>query len=327
MNSINENYYGILEELKARIRLTRRQAILNLNNDLLTIYWLIGAAILQQQDEEGWGAKIIQRLSADLKIEFPDIKGLSVRNLKYMRAFAEAWPVFVQQPAAQIQATGNQLSKIINQAAAKLPWGHHQVILDRIKSTDERAFYVRKAVESGWSRSMLTEQIRSELHLRQGRAITNFDSTLPKEQSDLAKETLKNPYIMDFIGFNEEMHERELEKALLQHIKKFMLELGRGFAFVGNQFNLQVQEDDYFLDLLFFNYHLNCFVIIELKVGVFKPEFAGKMNFYINSVDEQIKNPNHDPTIGVLLCKTPNETVIKYALKISTRPWEWLTTN
>jgi predicted nuclease of restriction endonuclease-like (RecB) superfamily len=315
MNAINKNYSAILESLKEKIRITRQQAILNLNNELLTVYWQIGAAVFQQQGEEGWGAKIIQRLSVDLKIEFPEMKGLSVRNLEYMRAFAEAWPAFVQQPAAQIQSSENQHSIIVYEAAAKLPWGHHQVILDKTKTPDERAFYVMKAVEMGWSRNILIEQIQSELHLRQGRAITNFDSTLPKRQSDLAKETLKNPYIMDFIGFKEEMQERELEKVLIQHIKKFMLELGRGFAFVGNQFNLNVKGDDYFLDLLFFNYHLNCFVIIELKVGKFKPEHAGKMNFYINSIDEQIKGPNHEPTIGILLCRTPNETVIKYALK------------
>jgi len=315
MGSIDKNYYSILEALKEKIRRARQKAAIAVNNELLSVYWEIGNAILQQQKEEGWGTKVIDRLVADLKTEFPDMKGLSVRNLKYMRAFAEAYPQFVQQAAAQIQSIDNKSTIIVQQLAAQLPWGHHQLLLDKIKKTKERDFYIKKAVENGWSRNVLLHQIESSLHLRQGNAITNFEYTLPKPQSDLARETLKNPYVFDFLGVSDEMQERELEKVLIQHIKKFLLELGRGFAYVGNQYNLNVESDEYFLDLLFYNYHLRRFVVFELKVGDFKPEFTGKLNFYINTIDEQIKGKDDNPTIGVLLCKTPNDTVVKYALK------------
>ena len=309
------NYHLILNGLKEKIRLARQKAAIAVNNELLLVYWEIGNTILQQQTEEGWGTKVIDRLAVDLKTEFPEMKGLSPRNLKYMRAFAEAYPQFVQRPSAQIQSSDNQSVTIMQQPAAQLPWGHHQLLLDKIKTANEREFYTQKVVENGWSRNILLQQIESHLHLRQGNAITNFKNTLPKAQSDLARETLKNPYLFDFLGLSDEIHERELEKALIQHMKKFMLELGRGFAYVGNQYNLNVQGDDYFLDLLFYNYHLHCFVVFELKVGDFKPEFTGKLNFYINTIDEQIKGKKDASTIGVLLCKTPNDTVVKYALK------------
>jgi predicted nuclease of restriction endonuclease-like (RecB) superfamily len=330
----DKNYYDILESLKEKIRIGRQKAASLVNTQLLGIYWEIGNTILQQQQKEGWGTKVIDRLTADLKTEFPDMKGLSVRNIKYMRAFAEAYPQFVQPVAAQIQtieghanpivqATPAQLRNVteksqnqfVQGSLAQLSWYHHTTLLDKVKNAATRIFYVRKTIENGWSRNMMAHQIESGLHLRQGKAITNFELTLPKPQSDLAKETLKNPYVFDFLGVGEEMQERELEKALVQHIKRFMLELGRGFTYAGNQYNLRVEGDEYFLDLLFFNYHLDCFVVFELKVGEFKPEFAGKLNFYINTIDEQIKLPHHKQTIGVLLCKTPNETVVKYALK------------
>lgn len=309
------NYNAILSGLKEKIRQARQKAALTVNTELLSVYWEIGNSILIQQKEAGWGAKVIDRLAVDLKTEFPEMKGLSLRNFKYMRAFAEAYPRFVQQPAAQMQSKDNQSVIIVQQAAAQLPWGHHQLLLDKLNLPAEREFYTRKAVENGWSRNVLATQIQSQLHLRQGSAITNFQVTLPKPQSDLARETLKNPYVFDFLGIGEEMQERELENALIQHMKKFMLELGRGFAYVGNQYNLVVEGDDYFLDLLFYNYHLHCFVVFELKVGDFKPEFAGKLNFYVNTVNEQVKGKEDKPTIGVLLCKTPNDTVIKYSLQ------------
>lgn len=256
--------------------------------------------------------------------------GLSARNLRYMREFANAYPPAIwQQPAAKLEESKGSKGKksILQQPAAKLatefvqlpiaqlPWGHNCLLLDKLKTPKERLFYATKAVKNGWSREVLSIQIQSGLHLRQGNAITNFDATLPQPESDLARETLKNPYLFDFIGIGEEVQERDLEKALIQHIKHFMLELGRGFAYVGNQYNLKVEADDYFLDLLFYNYHLRCFVVFELKVGEFKPEFAGKLNFYINTIDEQIKGKEDKNTIGVLLCKTPNETVVKFALK------------
>jgi predicted nuclease of restriction endonuclease-like (RecB) superfamily len=297
MDGNENNYHIILNSLKGKIMLARQRAAMAVNNELLTVYWEIGYIILQQQKEEGWGTKVINRLAADLKSEFPEMKGFSVRNLKYMRAFAEAYPQFVQQ------------------AAAHLPWGHHQLLLDKTKTSLEREFYIKKTVANGWSRNILLHQIESQLYLRQGSAITNFEHTLPKPQSDLAREILKNPYLFDFLGLTDEIEERELEKALIKHLKKFMLELGRGFAYVGNQYNLKVEGNDYFLDLLFYNYLLHCFVVFELKVGDFKPEFTGKLNFYINTINEQIRGKEDKPTIGVLLCKTPSDTVIQYSLQ------------
>lgn len=203
----------------------------------------------------------------------------------------------------------------MQQLAAQLPWAHHQVLLDKTKTVAERMFYIRKSVENGWSRNILIHQLNSQLHLRQGNAINNFELTLPKIQSDLANETLKNPYLFDFLHTSDYKRELGLEKALIQHIKHFMLELGRGFAYVGNQYNIRVEEDEFFLDLLFFNYRLDCFIVLELKVGEFKPEHAGKLNFYSNVVDAQVKLPQHKPTIGILLCKSSNQTTVKYALQ------------
>lgn len=314
MSSTPVNYAHVISQLKEKIRLARLRVSFTVNKELIKVYWEIGFIILQQQKESVWGTKVIDRLAADLKIEFPDFKGLSVRNLKYMRAFAEAYPQFVQQAAAQIQDSENQSNIIVQQVAAQLPWGHHQVLLDKVKDAEKRIFYIQKSIENGWSRSVLVHQIEINLYERTGRAITNFKSTLPALQSDLAQQMIKNPYVFDFLSFGEEIKERELEKALIQHLKKFMLELGKGFAYVGNQKNLVVEGDDFFLDLLFYNYHLHCFVNFELKVGDFKPEFAGKLNFYVNTINEQLKGPEDKPTIGVLLCKTPNETVVKYSL-------------
>jgi predicted nuclease of restriction endonuclease-like (RecB) superfamily len=316
MKAMPANYVQIVAGLKEKIRLARQKVSFTVNKELLKVYWEIGTIILEQQ-KEGWGIKVIDRLAADLKMEFPDFKGISVRNLKYMRAFAEAWPDFqiVQAPLAQLQTIDKQESIIVQQAVAQLPWAHHISILEKLKSREERLFYIQKAIENGWSRNVLLHQIETKLIERTGKAITNFNNTLPAIQSDLAQQTIKNPYVFDFLSFSEEIKERELEKALIQHLKNFMLELGKGFAYVGNQKNLVVDGDDFFLDLLFYNYHLHCFVVFELKIGEFVPEFAGKLNFYVNTINEQLKGDEDKPTIGVLLCKTPNETVIKYSLK------------
>jgi len=312
-----KNYPIILNQLKEKIRQARLKAVHAVNNQLLIVYWEIGNTILQQQKSEGWGTKVIDRLAVDLKMEFPDMKGWSVRNIKYMRAFAEAYPDFliVQQPAAQL-ATAQK----VQQLAAQIPWSHHQVILDKFKEQEQRLFYIQKIVENGWSRNILLQQIETGVHNRQGKVISNFETTLPPMQSDLVKESFKSPYVFDFLDMTEAIQERELEKALIQHLKKFMLELGSGFAYVGNQFNLVVENDDYFLDLLFYNYRLRCFVLFELKIGEFKPEYAGKLNFYINTVNEKIKLRDDKSTIGILLCKTPNKTVVKYSLQGITTP-------
>ncbi len=335
-----KNYDGILTNLKEKIRQARMRAVRSVNTELNSIYWEIGNTILLQQKNEGWGAKIIDKLAIDLKSEFPDMQGFSIRNIKYMRSFAEAYPNFliVQLPVAQLQrgsniklipakARGkkgrqNDKSVIVQPVVAQLqqivsliPWTHNVVLLTRVKEQNQRLFYAQQTLQNGWSKNVLIHQIESGLYKRKGNAITNFDATLPRPQSDLARETLKNPYLFDFLAMGENFQERDLENALINHIKKFTLELGRGFAYVGNQYNLLVEDDDYFLDLLFYNYHLRCFVLFELKVGEFKPEYTGKLNFYINTVDAQMKGVDDKPTIGVLLCKTPNKTVVKYSLK------------
>ncbi len=334
---VNSDYLKILKGLKEKIIQTRQRVSLTANAQLLSLYWEIGKAIAGMESEQGWGAKTVEKLSIDLKTSFPEMKGLSPRNLRYMRDFSNAYPQFtlsassveiLQQPAAKTQNTDQQAGIILQQAAAKLdvtsitnlelaqiPWSDHQVLLDKVKDIEARAFYIQQIIKNGWSRNVLVLQISGNLFQRQGKALSNFDLTLPNPQSDLATETLKNPYLFDFLNLGAEAKEREVEAALIQHIRKFLLELGRGFAYVGNQFNLNVAGDDFFTDLLFFNFHLNCFVVFELKVGDFQPEFAGKLNFYINCIDEQIKGKEHHPTIGVLLCKTPNQTVIKYSLK------------
>ena len=317
MSLLPSNYVNILARLKVKIRNSRFKALLAANSELLAIYWEIGNTILQQQKKEGWGTKIIDRLASDLHLEFPDFKGLSSRNLKYMRAFAEAYPQFkiVQQPVALNKNSKSKKSVIVQQLVAQLPWGHHLAIITKVKSAEERFFYIEKCIENNWSRSVLSAQIDSKLIKRIGAAHTNFSQTLPAPIADLAKDVVKNPYLFDFISMGEKMQERDLENALISHLKEFMLELGKGFAYVGNQKNIVVGGDDFFLDLLFYNYHLHCFVVFELKVGEFKSEYTGKLNFYINTINEQLKGEKDAPTIGVLLCKTPNETVIKYSLQ------------
>ncbi len=316
---ITETYIDILQELKGKIQQARQRAMLAVNSQLLITYWEIGNTILQQRRKEGWGTNIINRLITDLKAEFPDMKGLSPRNIKYMRKFAEEYPAFGKLKD-QGKSNENQEDIIVQQLVAQLPWGHQLVLLERLKDKPQRAFYMTKAIENGWSRSVLLNQIAGQLHLRQGYAINNFDQSLPLDQSDLVKETFKNPYIFDFIHASEQVRELGLEKALVQQIKNFILELGRGFAFIGNQFKVKVGETEVSLDLLFFHYRLNCFIVFDLKIGEFKPEFAGKLNFYTTVVDEEIKLPEHKPTIGVLLCKSSDQTMVKYSLKNISSP-------
>lgn len=318
--SLQQNkYLLILNGLKDKIRQARFKATLTANAQLLAIYWEVGQTIIQQENEEGWGAKTVERLSVDLRIEFEDMKGLSVRNLRYMREFAKAYPHFsiLQPSVAKLPKTKKPKTEvdILRPLVAKIPWTHHTIILDRVKDKEERLFYLQKTVENGWSKSVLSLQIGNKFFERQGKAINNFENTLPEIDSDLARETFKSSYVFDFLTLSEEAKEKDVERALMQHLKKFMLELGRGFAYVGNQFNLVVEGDDYFLDLLFYNINLKCYVVFELKVGDFKPEFAGKLNFYVNTINEQLKGAHHKSTIGVLLCKTPNKTVVEYSLK------------
>ncbi len=265
----------------------------------------MGRSILQRQGEEGWGAKVIDRLSVDLRREFPEMKGFSSRNLKYMRAFAEAWDDdgFVQQVAAQI------------------PWFHNCVILDKLKDRDEREWYLFETVKNGWSRNVLVHQIESDLFRRQGKATTNLHWTLPSPQSDLAQQILKDPYNFDFLSLGERASERDLHRSLLEHLRDFLIELGVGFAFVGSEFHLEVGDQDFYLDLLFYHLRLRCYVVIELKIGDFAPEHVGKLNFYLSAVDNLIRDEELDqPSIGILLCKTKNRVIAEYALRDLNKP-------
>lgn len=299
-----EGYADWLADLKGRIHTAQQRATLAVNRELVLLYWQIGRDILARQAEQGWGAKVIERLAHDLRAAFPEMKGFSPRNLKYMRAFAEAWPdgEFVQAVLAQ------------------LPWYHQLALLDKLPGPETRRWYAAKAIEHNWSRNILVMQIETRLLERNGKAVTNFTASLPKPQSDLARESLKDPYRFDFLGLTDEAQEREIESALVKHVTDFLLELGAGFAFVGRQVLLDVGGDEFFIDLLFYHLKLRCYVVIELKGGKFKPEHLGQLSFYLTAVDAQVKHPQDAPTIGLLLCRNKNKVVAEYALRNNAQP-------
>ena len=297
-------YADWLSDLKTRIHSAQQRAALAVNRELVLLYWQIGRDILARQASQGWGAKVIERLAHDLRAAFPDMKGFSRANLMYMRAFAEAWPD----------------SAIVQQAVGQLPWGHNLVLLSKLKEPQQRLAYARRAIEHGWSRNVLNIHIETCTVEREGKALTNFDLRLPAPSSDLAHQTLKDPYVFDFLGVSKEADEREIESALVRHISRFLLELGAGFAYVGRQVPLEVGGDDFFIDLLFYHLKLHCYVVVELKAGAFKPEHAGKLGFYLSAIDAQMKSEQDAPTIGLLLCKSKNRIVAEYALRDSNKP-------
>jgi predicted nuclease of restriction endonuclease-like (RecB) superfamily len=270
----------------------------------MLLYWHIGREILKRQQEEGWGSKVVNRLAQDLKREFPDIKGFSRTNLLYMRAFAEAYPD----------------EAIVLRSAGQIPWRHNQVLLDKLKSLEERLWYAQKSLEGGWSRDILVMQIESGLYDRQGGAITNFERTLPKPQSDLAQQIVKDPYALDFLTLSDEAQERDLERGLVLHIRDFLMELGTGFAFVGSQYALEVSGKEYRIDLLFYHIPLHRYVVIDLKMGEFEPQHSGQMSFYVAAVDNTLRTERDDPTIGIILCKSKDRTTVEYALQGSNQP-------
>lgn len=300
----SKDYITFLEDLKSRVSSSRYKAGLSVNKELISLYHHIGSEILKSQEKYGWGAKIIDHLSKDLRSVFPEIKGFSTRNLKYMRKFAEEYPD----------------SEFVQEVLAQLTWYHNMTLLDKVPDKQNRLFYVKHAIEHGWSRSIMVTQIENALHKRQGQAITNFKDKLFAPQSDLAHYTLKDPYIFDFLSIGDEAHEREVEKALIHHMEKFLLELGAGFAFVGRQYHLEVGNQDFYIDLLFYHLKLRCFFVIELKDKDFKPEYAGKMNFYLSAIDDLIKHPSDNPSIGLILCKSKNNVLAEYALRDMTKP-------
>lgn len=299
-----QNYDDFLQQLKERIRTAQVKAAIAVNQEQLLLYWYIGRSILIQQQIEGWGTKVIQRLAKDLKQEFPGMKGLSRSNLGYMKAFAEAYPD----------------EAVVQQSVSRLPWRHNMTLIDKLNSQEQRLWYAEKAIENGWSCNVLVYQIERNLFARQGRAITNFDATLPKQQSDLAKELIKDPYHFDFLSLRENAQERELEDALVTHIRDFLVELGIGFSFVGSQYHLEVDGEDFYIDLLFYHLKLRCFIVIDLKMGEFQPEYFGKMNFYVSAVDDLLRHPTDNPTIGMILCRSKRKTKAEYALRNVSTP-------
>lgn len=294
-----DNYDEFLLSLKERIRTAQVRAALAVNKELVLLYWQIGREILERQEQEGWGAKVITRLAKDLKAEFPEMKGFSRTNLLYMRSFAKSYPD----------------ESIVQQLVGQIPWGHNVRILDGVKDYDERLWYIQQTIENGWSRAVLEHQIGSKLFQRQGQAITNFEAALPKPQSELAQQLLKSPYNFDFLSLGKEAVERDLERALIAHMRDFLLELGVGFAFVGSQYPLEVGGQEFRIDLLFYHLKLRCFIVIDLKMGKFEPAYSGQINFYVNVVDDLLRHPDDQPTIGMVLCRSKENTVVEYALR------------
>lgn len=340
-------YIATLNELKEKIRQARIKASLTVNAEMLKLYWEIGQTILREQEKQGWGAKVIDRLAADLKTAFPDFRGLSVRNLKYMRAFAEAWPLFtninptpdnsiLQQSAAKsekaddqsypfVQGSLAQMDTVIQHSIvqgllAQLSWYHHTTLLDKIKDQNERLFYVHETVKNGWSRNIMVHQIEGGLYQRTGKISSNFKDTIAPGHSELVQQIFKDPYKFDFIFLGQEAKERDLEDALVNQLTKFLLELGQHFAFMGRQYKLMAGEKEYFIDLLFYHTRLRRYIVVDLKIDEFKPEYKGKMDFYLTLADEHLRQKDDEASIGLILCKTKDGIIAEYALRDSTKP-------
>lgn len=298
LHDMPANYNAFIKEIKQRIAQQRLKTILSANAAMTVLYWEIGNAILEKQNTEGWGAKVIDRMSADLKKEFPAMKGFSPRNLKYMRKFAETWNDF----------------EIVQRTVAQIPWRSNITLMQKIKDPELRLWYARKTVEHGFGKDMLVFQIETQLHKREGKAVNNFKQALPPAKSDMANQIMKDPYVFDFVGNDKHLRELELEKKLVSHIQKFLLELGQGFAFVGRQVHLELGDSDFYLDLLFYHLKLRCYVVVELKTGEFDPGYISKLNMYINVVNDVLRHPDDQETIGLLLVKSKNKTVVEYSL-------------
>ncbi|MCL2326982.1 MAG: PDDEXK nuclease domain-containing protein [Bacteroidetes bacterium] len=335
----NNEYKSWLTDIKTRIKQTQIKAAIKVNTELLRLYWDLGRDIVEKQLKSQWGDTVIRQLSKDLKKEFPDLKGFSSTNLKYCKRFylfytedisirQQIGGVIGQQLADQLQTTNNENNVILHQLGEELgnnpifqiPWFHHVHIFSKCKSVNEALFYVRKTIENGWSRSMLTHHLELNLYAREGKAVTNFAVTLPAPQSDLAMQTLKDPYVFDLMTLTEKYTERELENALTENITKFLIELGAGFAYVGRQVPLNIDGTDYPVDLLFYHLKLRCFVVIELKTVKFTPDAAGRTSFYLSAIDDIMRHPTDNPTIGLIICKEKNNLVAEYALRGINQP-------
>jgi len=339
MNLTDSTYKQWLTELKGKIRSVQIKAAIAVNSALIQFYWELGKMISEKQTI--WGSKFLENLSKDLQDEFPDMKGFSVTNLKYCKLFYEYFQIcpqlegefsFSQQAVDQIQSTGNQSKDIRQQAVdgvnknrdlkliSQIPWGHIILLISKIKDQEQALFYIQQTIENNWSRDTLALHIKTDLFARNGKAVSNFKNTLPEPLSDLAQQTLKDPYIFDFMTLTSGFKEKDIEKQLVQHITKFLLELGKGFAFVGQQYHLEIADHDYYIDLLFYHIKLKCYVVIELKNTKFVPEYAGKLNFYLSAVDTLVKQEEDKPTIGILLCRDKNNIEAEFALRDINKP-------
>jgi len=298
-SSMPDWYQTLLDSVAGHVSTGHRRAVAAANHELIQSYWAIGVEILERQSLEVYGTKVVDRLSADLKNRFPGATGYSSRNLKYMRRFAEVWPD----------------AEVVQRTVAQLPWRHQIALIEKLKDQATRAWYAAAAIEHGWSRDVLAFQIEGRLHERSGRAVTNFTATLPSDQSDLAQQATKDPYLFDFLATTEPGNERDLERGLIDHAEKFLLELGQGFAFVGRQVTLEIGGQEFFCDLLFYHFRLRRFVVIELKAVPFDPSFLGQLGMYMAAVDDLLGHPDDEPAIGLLLCKSKNDVVAEYALR------------
>jgi predicted nuclease of restriction endonuclease-like (RecB) superfamily len=303
-SSMPSGYVSLLQDIKQRIQQGRLQTVLAANSAMVMLYWDIGRTILERQGQEGWGAKVIDRLAADLRRAFPDMRGLSPRNLKYMRAFAAAWTD----------------RSIVQEVLAQITWFHNIALLEKLSRVEDRVWYARMSRVHGWSHNILLLQIQGRAHERFGKALSNFTSTLLPVDSDMATQVFKDPYLFDFLGTADPRREREVEQALVDHIQRFLLELGTGFAFVGRQVLLEVGDRDFYIDLLFYHLKLRCYVVIELKAVPFDPAFVGQLNLYLSAADDLLRHPDDKPTIGLLLCREKNRLVVEYALRDIAKP-------
>lgn len=303
--SLGEDYDAFIQELKERIRTAQVRAALAVSRELVVLYWQIGFEITRKQQTKTWGDSLLDKLAQDLQAAFPGVEGLSLRNLYRMRSFYQAYP---------------EEDEFVTQAVSQIPWGHNIVLFQKVKDKNIRFWYAANALTHGWSRSILTMQIERRLYERQGQATSNFDHTLPSPQSDLAQQVLKDPFNFDFLGLMTQAQEREIERGLVEHIRDFLLELGVGFAFVGNQYHLEIGGQDFYMDLLFYHLRLRCYVVIELKAVEFQPEFTGKLNFYLSATDDLLRHSDDQPSIGILLCKSKNKVIAEYALRDMNKP-------
>lgn len=335
-NPTNESvfYSALLTDIKQRIQQGQTRAVLSANAEMLMMYWDIGHMIHLRQQEEGWGAGVIPQLAKDLRNDLPEVKGFSERNLRRMNQFyreypglSAIWPRPVAKLGSGDEAEAKEEVTAIEQPAQEwlrmvfqVSWAHNILLIQKLKDLDRRRWYLQQTIEQGWSRDVLGLQIKSNAHERQGSAVSNFEALLPSRQSDLAQQMFKDPYIFDFLTLEEPFRERELEAGLVAHLEKFLLELGAGFAFVGRQYHVEVGDNDFYIDLLFYHLRLRCFVVIELKKGEFKPEYAGKLNFYCNVVDDRLKHETDEPTIGLLLCQHKDKVLAEYALRGIQKP-------